>query len=174
MVPARRVAGAVSKVTEVAADKALFRFLPGAEFADAFALESPQLPKDARVVASHVLGNRPSWVSLLMAIRNAAVRPFGLKAPEMDRISESMIGVFPVIEASGKLVVMGFDDTHLDFRVIVTITEGDDRHNQAILTTLVRTKSLAGRAYLTVIKPAHRRIVRALLAQQFPKRDRQV
>jgi Protein of unknown function (DUF2867) len=153
-------------INEVSPDCELFRFLPGAEYADAFSLEASDLPLDARVVATRLLGNRPTWISVLMAIRNAAVKPFGLKAPAMASETASVIGVFPVIEASERMVVLGFDDMHLDFRVIVTTGTSGGGGNRAILTTLVKTSGLAGRLYLMAIKPLHRKIVRALLAQK--------
>lgn len=154
-----------TKITEIAPESVLVRFLPGADFADAFSVEASDLPTDARVVADRFLGTRPRWISLLMAIRNAAVRPFGLKAPVMTSETGASIGVFPVIEESEYLVVLGFDDTHLDFRVIVTTGATAIGRTRAILTTLVKTKGFAGRLYLKAVKPLHRQIVKALLAQ---------
>ena len=61
-------------------------------------------------------------------------------------------------------VVMGFDDKHLDFRVVVDVaTSGGSRNVTA--TTLVKTHNLLGRTYLAVIMPFHRPVVRAMLRQ---------
>ena len=60
---------------------------------------------------------------------------------------------------------MGFDDWHLDFRVVVDVLAlGADRQ-QVTATTLVRTHNWMGRAYLALIMPFHRMIVRTMLAQ---------
>jgi Protein of unknown function (DUF2867) len=152
-------------ISEAFPDDALMRFLPGANFADAFSVESDDLPADARTLAARFLGRRPAWVSLLMTIRNAAVRPLGLRTPTMAKDVAAAVGVFPVIHASESLVLMGFDDTHLDFRVILTAGTSSGGRPRAVLTTLVKTKSAGGRLYLEAIKPLHRIIVRGLLAQ---------
>jgi Protein of unknown function (DUF2867) len=61
-------------------------------------------------------------------------------------------------------LVAGFDDKHLDFRVVVDVAAAD--HGRRVTaTTLVLTHNLLGRAYLTVILPFHRLVVRALLRQ---------
>lgn len=105
---------------------------------------------------------RPRWVDGLLVLRNLAVTPFRLKreAPA----GAERIGIFPVVSASPQRVVMGFDDTHLDVRVVVEV--GSDEHGQNITaTTLVRTKNRLGRLYLAAVKPFHRVIVPAMLAQ---------
>jgi hypothetical protein len=98
----------------------------------------------------------------LLILRNIAVTPFGLKrgAP----IGAERIGIFPVVSASPERVVMGFDDLHLDFRVVVDVApEGSGR--QVTATTLVRTRNRLGRLYLAAVKPFHRVIVPMMLAQ---------
>ena len=59
---------------------------------------------------------------------------------------------------------MGFDDKHLDFRVVVDVVTSGQR--QIITaTTLVLTHNWLGRTYLTIITPFHRLVVRAMLQQ---------
>ncbi len=104
----------------------------------------------------------PRWVDGLLVLRNLAVTPFRLKREALTGVER--IGIFPVVSASPQRVVMGFDDTHLDFRVVVEV--GSDEHGQKITaTTLVRTKNRRGRLYLAAVKPFHRVIVPAMLAQ---------
>ena len=75
-----------------------------------------------------------------------------------------MIGIFPVVSETPDRLVAGFNDRHLDFRVVVDVTPpGDVR--QVTATTLVLTHNWLGRAYLAIILPFHRMIVRALLRQ---------
>lgn len=83
----------------------------------------------------------------------------------MRRNETASIGVFPIIEQSKDLIVLGFDDVHLDFRVIVEVGMVTDNQCRVILTTLVRTNNRFGAAYLCSVKPFHRLIVRTLLAQ---------
>ena len=58
----------------------------------------------------------------------------------------------------------GFDDHHLDFRVVVDVTTSGEGQ-QVTTTTLVRTHNRLGRAYLAIILPFHRLIVRTMLRQ---------
>ena len=109
-----------------------------------------------------MMERRPGWVSGLLMLRNLAVTPFGLKR-EAPAGSER-IGIFPVVSASPEQVVMGFDDAHLDFRVVVEVTP-DGSGQQVTATTFVRTRNRLGRLYLAAVKPFHRMIVPAMLAQ---------
>ena len=107
----------------------------------------------------------PPWISGLMAVRNFIVSPFGLKtsAPRASG-RRDVVGFFPVISQSPDRIVTGFDDKHLDFRVIVDIAPvADTRRVRA--TTLVRTHNLLGRLYLATVLPFHRLIVPSMMRQ---------
>lgn len=99
-----------------------------------------------------------------MLLRNAIVAPLGLKAdvaalpPDQERL-----GMFPVISETEERVVMGFDDKHLDFRVILDCCAIPNDHSKVSLTTAVRSHNRLGRVYLRIILPFHRLIVPAML-----------
>jgi hypothetical protein len=134
--------------------------LPGADFADAFSVTAAT-PLDAPEAARRMTTRPPRWVSGLLVLRNLAVAPFGLKGGAPSGVRA--YGIFPVVSTSPERVVMGFDDTHLDFRLVVEVApEGSGRRVTA--TTLVRTRNRFGRLYLAAIKPFHRAIVPAMLA----------
>ena len=98
------------------------QWLPGADFIDAFSIELTDPALDARRAAERMLARQPRWVSRLMALRNAMVKPFGLKRPEPSlRPTAGSIGVFPVIAEMPERIVLGFDDRHLDFRIVVDV-----------------------------------------------------
>jgi hypothetical protein len=61
-------------------------------------------------------------------------------------------------------LVAGLDDKHLDFRVVIDVASTADEQ-RVTATTLVLTHNLLGRAYLTIILPFHRLIVRNMLRQ---------
>jgi hypothetical protein len=146
--------------------------LAGADFADAYRLIVAAPDLDAAAAAHRVFAKSPGWVRALLALRNRLGGVIGLKPggeavldkrlpPERRR----RIGAFPIISETPDRVVMGFDDWHLDFRVVVDVAAlGADRH-EVTATTLVRTHNLIGRAYLATIMPFHRLIARTLLAQ---------
>jgi hypothetical protein len=146
--------------------------LVGAGFADAYCLivEAPAL--DAAAAAKRVFSRIPRWISALLALRNRLVALIGLKGTEQIAAGKNAssakmrrIGFFPIVSQTPERIVMGFDDWHLDFRVVVDVLAlGGDRR-QVIATTLVRTHNWVGRAYLALIMPFHRVIVRTMLAQ---------
>jgi hypothetical protein len=61
-------------------------------------------------------------------------------------------------------LVAGFNDSHLDFRVVIDVA-GADVGRRVTATTLVLTHNLLGRTYLAIILPFHRLIVRTMLRQ---------
>ena len=100
-------------------------------------------------------------------VRNLVVAPFGLKrSGAADKGKLGMIGLFPVLSEAPEQLVAGFNDSHLDFRVVIDVTAaGSGPGQQVTATTLVRTHNWLGRSYLAVIKPFHRLVVRTLLRQ---------
>jgi hypothetical protein len=139
--------------------------LAGAQFADAFCIEISDCNLDARRAAERMMARQPRWAEALLSLRNLLVAPLGLKTsganPAMPR---DMIGIFPVVSATPDRLIAGFNDHHLDFRIVVDMTApGDVR--QVTATTLVKTHNWLGRTYLAIVMPFHRLIVPALLRQ---------
>jgi hypothetical protein len=134
--------------------------LPDADFTDAYSIQVAE-PLDALEAARRMDG-RPRWVDGLLVPGNFAVAPFGLKRGASA--GSERIRIFPVVSASPDQVVMGFDDAHLDFRVVVEVAP-EGRGQRVTATTFVRTRNRLGRLYLAAVKPFHRVIVPAMLAQ---------
>lgn len=138
--------------------------LPGADFADAWRVSGIAIGEDAETIAAR-MGKPPGWVTKLMAVRNALVAPFGL-ITKPSSLPKARSGFpFPVLSAQPQRVVMGMDDRHLDFRLVVEVNAADGRKFAATATTYVRTHNLFGKFYLLAITPFHRRIVPAILRQ---------
>lgn len=140
--------------------------LPGAQFADAYCLEVNEPALTARAAAERMMGQSPLWVTGLMRLRNMIVAPLGLQTPDAATLppSSQRIGIFPVVSQSDERLVLGFDDHHLDFRVVVDVG-GTNAQRLVTASTLVRTHNRLGRIYLTTIMPFHRLVVRGLLKQ---------
>jgi len=153
------------KVDEVTPDVDRAALLAGAQFVDAFRISLEGGALDARNAAQRMMGRSPRWVETLVSLRNALVAPFGLKTSGAgEKAAGGLIGIFPVLSETPDRLVAGFDDHHLDFRVVVDVaTFGQGQ--QVTATTLVRTHNLLGRAYLAIILPFHRLVVRSLLRQ---------
>jgi hypothetical protein len=98
-------------------------------------------------------------------LRNFVVAPFGLKtSAQSEAIPRETIGIFPILTETPDRLVAGFNDKHLDFRLVVDVaTSGVGQRITA--TTLVKTHNRLGRIYLAMILPFHRMIVPAMLRQ---------
>jgi hypothetical protein len=139
--------------------------LAGAQFSDAFRVAVDGTALDARKAAQKMLGRQPRWITALMALRDCLVTPFGLKTSDPNnRTTTDVIGIFPVLSQSPGRLVAGFDDSHLDFRVVVDVASSGPGQ-QVTATTLVLTHNRLGRIYLAIILPFHRLIVRSMLRQ---------
>lgn len=137
--------------------------LPGSDFADAWRLDG-LAADDAPAIAARAFGSAPEWVEALLALRNVMVAPFRLKTGrEKGQRDRALVGIFPVISQRPDRIVMGLDDRHLDFRVVVDVVPTQGRTVAATATTYVRTHNAGGRLYLALVKPFHRVIVRAML-----------
>jgi hypothetical protein len=153
------------KIRAVEPDIGLTALLPGAQFVDAYSVAVDDAALDARHAAERMFSRSPRWIDALLALRNCLVAPFGLKrgAPTGAGTPET-IGIFPVVSETADRLVAGFNDRHLDFRVVVDVV-GADSSRQVTATTLVLTHNLLGRTYLAIILPFHRLIVPAMLRQ---------
>ncbi|CAH2404111.1 DUF2867 domain-containing protein [Mesorhizobium escarrei] len=140
------------------------RLLPGANFGDTHVLVVTGLALDAVGVSQQVFGRQPSWIKWLLALRNGIVAPFGLKTGP-ERGSGPNIGFLPVVSQSTNCVVFGFDDWHLDFRVLLEVRECTSTEHEISVSTAVKTHNSVGSSYLALVKPFHRIIVPAMLMQ---------
>ena len=139
--------------------------------ADAFSI---RLPSDASidpdVLARFIFSVQPSWIGALTNVRDAIVTGFGLKtAKHLATLSSDTaaprISIFRVFGTSENEVVLGENDKHLDFRVSILCTPGSppSAGSQLTLSTVVHCHNRLGRAYLSVIAPFHRQVVKASL-----------
>ncbi len=154
-------------IREVKPDVDRESVLAGAQFADAFRVTVPDTGLDARSAAERIFSRSPRWVEMLLDLRHRIVAPFGLKTSAAhEATAAGMVGIFPVLSETPEQLVAGFNDHHLDFRVVVDVVSADSgRDQQVTATTLVLTHNWLGRAYLTVILPFHRLIAKSMLGQ---------
>lgn len=139
--------------------------LPLADWADCYRLRVAGRGLTAEAAARQVLSGFPWWADALMRIRNRVVGLFGLKPAAPAAGDEAaMIGIFPIVHNTPRQVVLGFDDRHLDFRIVVDIANDGADWQTVSVTTLVWRKILLGRLYIAVITPFHKLIVSTTLA----------
>lgn len=99
----------------------------------------------------------PRWAKGLLRLRNILVAPLGLrnKFPEGKKI-----GPFPIDQRTESEIILGLDDSHLNFRISI-LKHG----SEAYCATWVHRNNWLGRAYLAVIMPFHVLIVRNAVSQ---------
>lgn len=152
-----------STVREVTPNVDAGTVLAGAQFIDAFRVEIGAAAVNARDACTRMVLHGPRWIDALLRLRNILVTPFGLKTSgEGAPAPHGLIGLFPVLSETPERLVAGFDDSHLDFRIVVDVT-GDAGGHQVTSTTLVRTHNLLGRTYLALIMPFHKLVVRGIM-----------
>ena len=152
-------------VLEIKPDVDRDSVLAGAQFADAFRVIVSDDSLDARTAAVRMFSRNPRWVQTLLDLRNMLVAPFGLKTSGADDASRrGMIGLFPVLSETPQRLVAGFDDHHLDFRVVVDVSPVKGGR-EVTATTVVLTHNWVGRAYLAIILPFHRQIAKTIIGQ---------
>jgi hypothetical protein len=155
----------MTPVHEVAPEVDANALLPGAQFVDAWRVEIGATSLDARQACMRMVLHGPRWIDALLRLRNILVSPFGLKTSgEGAPAPGGMIGLFPVVSETPERLIAGFNDYHLDFRIVVDVGSAASGR-QVTSTTLVRTHNLLGRAYLTMIMPFHKLVVRSMMRQ---------
>ena len=148
---------------EIAPDIEIQALLPGAQFADAFRMALAGGTLDAPAAARRMVGRMPRWIRTLLSVRKRLVAPLGLKHPATAPSgSPDRIGIFPILTQAPERIVLGLDDKHLDFRLVVDVAEVEGRPS-VTATTIVKTHNRLGRAYLATILPFHRIIARTMV-----------
>lgn len=140
--------------------------LVNADWADCFEIEVKGRSMTASQAAVEALGATPRWIDFLMRLRNRIVSLVGLKsAGGSVKSGDGMIGAFPVVSTTDSEVVLGFDDKHLNFRIIVSVENCENSLQRIRATTLVHRNNLAGRLYLLFVTPFHKKIVPVTLSR---------
>lgn len=139
----------------------------GADLVDSYAVRLAKGPAaDMRALAMTALGNPPSWVRLLLFIRDGVMGPFGVKSSGEVRRSahgRDRIDFFPILSCSANEIILGADDRHLDFRLSLLRRPGMQGLPVLVATTVVHCHNRLGRWYLATIMPFHRLIVQSSL-----------
>jgi hypothetical protein len=134
--------------------------LPRADWADSWQIACGRIFPDARAAAQAIVASFPKWTWPLLALRQLLVLPFRLRG--LKELPDDRIAFFPVTAETPRQLVAGFDDRHLDFRIVVELAEGAS--GEAVsLTTVIRRHNAIGRTYLALVLPFHRAIIRAAL-----------
>ena len=99
-----------------------------------------------------------------MKARGVFAKAVGLKHSDM-KSGEQQRGIFKVQQRHANEIIIGEDDSHLNFRIsILRAGNADDAGAQTVtVSTAVETHNALGRAYMFVVKPFHRIIARSMV-----------
>ena len=139
--------------TELPPHSLLHGYVQQGDFLDCYTCAT-DLPVDAAAARAMAF---PVWASWLLRLRNGLMAPFGLTAaiPDGDKI-----GPFPIDQRNDHEIILGFDDSHLNFRISI-LTTG----TEAYCATWVHRNNRLGHLYLAAIMPFHILIVRNAVGQ---------
>jgi hypothetical protein len=167
----------MTKVLEVPipAASSVTRMLKRVDFSDAYEAKLSRPKLDAQAAYAAIFGQQPRWVKILLSLRGVFANIAGLKHPKITDVGEieasrsrrpyvigDRVGLFPVQAISANELTLGLDDKHLNFRLSV-FRSSESNTEKVTISTVVELNNSLGRAYLFVIKPFHRLIVRSII-----------
>lgn len=135
------------------------------DYEDTFLVRCPPDVSSTDVLLAF-FSSTPKIVEYLLTLRNAVVSVFGLKSTaRRGRLDHSMlqsgsrIGLFEVGPILPHSAVIGADDAHLNFRVLLS----NEDASLLRCKTQVEFHNSLGRVYFFFVKPLHRWIVPLVL-----------
>jgi hypothetical protein len=160
-------AGRRVRRVEPPAASAISGWYAGADLLDSYSVDAVADGATMRAIADRALGAPPHWLRALVAVRDAAVAPFGVRTSgelRRARPDRPRVDFFPILSETTDEIVLGEDDSHLDFRLSLLRQIGS-HGSMLIATTAVRTHNRVGRLYLRAIHPFHILVARATVAR---------
>jgi hypothetical protein len=160
------------KSVTLPAESAVTRLYNAPDLADAYAVRLPDNAiDDPELLARFLFAQQAGWVAKLMGLRDALVARFGLKTAKQLRMagsagSRERVDIFRIYTRSAHEIILGENDSHLDFRLSVlqqTRNTRDGRSRFLVLSTVVHCHNGLGRFYILAIAPFHRLVVRSAL-----------
>lgn len=141
----------------------------GSDLADAYAVALPNrqaASMDMESLARILLGSQPGWARSLMVLRDAIVARFGIKtAKQLSNGGGGRVGIFRIYGVTDNEIIVGEDDSHLDFRLSMLRSKDGGPHGCITLASAVHCHNRVGRAYIMLIRPFHKLIVQYTLTR---------
>jgi len=144
-------------------------------YADAYCVYLPAKNlEELAAVGREIFGVFPAWVRVLLAIRDLMVKPFGLRTKKdfmTDKIGQELkvgnrLGAFTILAYDEHEIVLGENDSHLDFRVSLLRHDqetGGEGHPGIVLTTVVQFNDWRGHLYFLPVRFGHRLIIPSIM-----------
>lgn len=156
--------------TAIPSESGITRIYPSTHLADAFAIRLPAgASTDPEQLARFIFGQQPGWINALLKVRDVLVAGFGIKtSSQLANVSaedkSQRVGIFKIYRVTDREIVLGEDDSHLDFRLSILCEPlPDNGEHRLVLSTVVHCHNRIGRVYIFIIEPFHTLVVRASL-----------
>lgn len=162
---ARVVEDQVPKACEV------FSSLRQVDFCDAYRAPVSKPGIGPQEVYEAVFDHPPSWVRHLFTVRGWMASALRLKHVHLADASGEpgrtysvgqRAGMFSVVAINTNELIVGDDDTHLNFRISVYRSSSNGAEAVTI-STAVQINNFVGTAYMAAIKPFHKHLARLML-----------
>ncbi|MEE4010443.1 DUF2867 domain-containing protein [Roseibium sp. FZY0029] len=132
------------------------------------------LTADMRLLAERILTADIGWITALMSFRDKLAALVGMKTTQalaQERTAEAAaekgvgdrIGFFKIYSVSENEIILGENDWHQDFRL--SLYRQRQNGPRIYASTCCKPHNLAGHAYLALILPFHKMIVKTMLAR---------
>lgn len=143
-----------------------------AYFADSYKVSLRDQSMSMPTIFFGIFGHSPLWLKTLLLLRNRAAAFFGLEVPDASLILKPVqkahynvgdtIGPWPIFELQEHELIVGRDNSHLDFRLSILKAQSETGHNVTV-STICNVHNIYGKLYLSVIVPFHKWGVKRLL-----------
>ena len=134
--------------------KLIDKYLP-ADYSDSVSRRiKPEAPLSPDYIFEQMFCNYPKPVAWLMDMRNAIVKPLGLKGGDGFRNLVS--------ERNEEEIILCKNDRHLNFQVGIYCSRPEDGWQEASVTTVVKFNNFLGRLYFIGIWIFHKLLVAGL------------
>lgn len=120
-----------------------------------------------------IFGHSPLWLKAMLLLRNRTAALFGLDVPDASLILRpeqkdhyavgETIGPWPIFELQENELIVGRNNSHLDFRLSILKAPSEHGHHVTV-STICNVHNIYGKLYLGVIAPFHKSGVKRLLA----------
>lgn len=162
---------------EVPTGAAIAARLPGSHFSDCYRVGVADPSRSALEHVLYIFADTPTWVSMLMSIRNRAVSLVGLKnlgrlgqfdrsKPAASYVAGDRVGIFSILSNTADEVLLGDDDKHLRVTLsLCKLAATADTPPGVALTTVVHIHNALGHLYMLPVAPMHKLIAPAMLAR---------
>ncbi len=148
------------------------RFIEHAYYKDSYCIVLQDESSNPIKLFHAVFSHRPTWINLVMVTRNWIARRVGLEASSAceimtPKISDryevgAKIGAWPIYAITTSEIVVGRDNSHLDFRLSVLRDTGSTG-SSAVFSTVCVVHNVFGKVYLWFVLPFHRWGIRRLI-----------